>query len=125
MWFNIARGNMRYVFRRHLFLLIGLLTLGLFFPVAALGGEIGFAHALAGPVRILIVPIYLVWLLLTMALVAIVGPHGLPGPFAVVWSGFSFFAGLAPYALADYVLDRWRRAATRKTATGDKRWHCN
>ena len=47
--------NMRYIFRRHLFLLFGLLTLGLCCLVAALG-DTELAHALAGPMRILIVP---------------------------------------------------------------------
>ncbi|HXB72655.1 MAG TPA: hypothetical protein VNY05_30745 [Candidatus Acidoferrales bacterium] len=107
---------MRYLLRRRLFLLIGPLTLGLFFLVAALdgAGETRLAGALAGPMRVLIVPMYLVWLVLTMALVALAGPGGLPGPFAAVLSGIGFLAGLAPYALADYVLDRWRRAAVQK-----------
>jgi hypothetical protein len=107
---------MRYVLRRHLFLLIGLLTLGLFFLVAALGGarETGMAHTLAGLMRVLIVPMYLVWLVLTMLHVAIAGPGRLPGPFEPALFVFTFFAGLAPYVLADYVLDRWRRAAVRK-----------
>lgn len=107
---------MRYVFRRHLFLLIGLLTLGLFFLVAALdrAGKVEAAHTLAGPMRVLIVPMYLVWMLLTMAYVTIAGPFGPPGPFAALVSGISFIAGLAPYALADYVIDRWRRAGNRK-----------
>jgi hypothetical protein len=103
---------MRYVFR-HLFLLIGLLSLGLFALVAA-GGEIGFAHALAGPMRLLIVPMYLFWLLVTIAQVAIAGPGGLPAPFGPVVLVVTFFAGLAPYVLADYVLNLWRNAAIRK-----------
>jgi hypothetical protein len=54
-------------------------------------------------------------LVLTMTLVAIVGPHGPPaGQLAAIMAGIGFFTGLAPYALADSVLDRWRRAATRK-----------
>ena len=107
---------MRYVLRRHLFLLIGLLTLCLFFLVAAFdrAGKAETAYVLAGPMRVLIVPMYLVWLVTTVAQVAIVGPSGLPGPVAVVLVGIRFGAGLAPYILADYVLDRWRRAATRK-----------
>ena len=100
---------MRHVFRRHLFLLIGLLTLCLFFLVAALdrAGKSETAHALGGPMRVLIVPMYLVWMVITIAQVAVVGPEGLPGPLGVVVSGISLVAGLAPYAFADYVLDRW------------------
>lgn len=110
---------MRHIFRRHLFLLIGLLTLGLFFLVAVLDrtGGTETAQALAGPMRVLIVPMYLVWMVLTMALVAMFGPHGLPGPFGAVLSAISLAAGLAPYALADYVIDRWRHAASRKVRT--------
>jgi hypothetical protein len=104
---------MRYVFRRHLFLLIGLLTLCLFFLVAELGET---AHALAGPMRVLIVPMYLVWMVTTIAQVAIVGPFGLPFPFAAVVWGISLAAGLAPYALADFVLNGWRLATIRKVS---------
>jgi hypothetical protein len=106
------------MFRRHLFLLIGLLTLCLFFLVAALdrAGRGETVQALAGPMRVLVVPMYLVWTVITTAQVAIVGPNRLPGPFGAIVSVISLVAGLAPYAFADYVLDRWRQAATRKRA---------
>jgi hypothetical protein len=94
---------MRRIFRRHLFLLIGLLSLGLLFLPSGLG---------RGPMQVLIMPMYLVWLGWTMAEVAIVGPygvHGVPHAIGVVVSGLGILAGLAPYALADYVLERWRR----------------
>ena len=106
-------GKMRYAFRRHMFLLIGLLTLGLFFLVAGLdsAGKRETAQALAGPMRTLIVPMYLVWMVIAMVQVAIAGPVGLPSPFGVVVSGIGMAAGLAPYALADYLIDRWRQAA--------------
>ena len=71
-------------------------------------GIIEAANALAGPMRVQIVPMYLVWMLLTMVQVAIIGPLGLPGPFAAVVSGINFVAGFAPYVIADYVVDRWR-----------------
>ena len=106
---------MRHLLGRHLFLLIGVLTLNLFFLVAGLdrAGKVEMAHALAVPMRVLIVPVYLVWLLLTMARVAIAGTLRLPAPLeAIVW-GINMVAGLAPYALVDYVLDRISRAATR------------
>ena len=108
--------KMRYVFRRHLFLLIGLLTLSLFLLVAGLGraGKRETAEALAGPMRGLIVPMYLVWMLLTMAQVAIAGPRGLPAPFGAIVSIIGLVAGLGLYALLDYVVNRLRRAATRR-----------
>ena len=111
----VRGAKMRYVFRRHLFLLIGLLTLCLFLLVAGLdrAGKRETAEALAGPVRVLIVPMYLVWLLLSMAQVAIVGPRGLPAPFGVIVSIIGLLAGLGPYALLDYLLNRFRRAPTR------------
>ena|SRR2546425_956522 len=112
---------MRYVFRRHLFFLIGLLTLCLFFFVEGLerAGKSETAHALAGPMRVLIVPMYLVWLVATIVQVTIVGPVGLPGPSQALVSGINLVAGLAPYAFADYVIDWWRRAATRKVSASD------
>jgi hypothetical protein len=86
-------GDMRNVVRRHLFLLIGLLSLCLLLLVAGLerAGISETGHALA----VLIVPMYLVWMVTTMAEVAIVGPAGLPGPFAAIVSGISLVAGLA------------------------------
>jgi hypothetical protein len=118
MCFNGAMSGMvRYVFRRHLFLLIGLLTLCLFFLVAGLdrAGKGEAASALAVPMRVVIVPMYLVWLVFTMAEVAILGPKGLPGLFGVVVSCIGLTAGLAPYAFVDYLLERRRRAAKRKS----------
>jgi hypothetical protein len=100
---------MRQVLRRHLFLLIGLMTWALFFLVAALGGESSFAQTAARLMRLLIVPMYLVWLLVTMILVAIFGPGGPPAPLGPVVFVFDFFAGFAPYVLADYALARWRK----------------
>jgi hypothetical protein len=106
----------RQVLRRHLFLFIGVVSLSSFFLVAGLyrAGATGVAQTLAAPMRVLIVPIYLVWMLIAMAQVAVAGPHGLPQPVALIVSCFSMVAGLAPYALADYILDRLRRAGSRK-----------
>ena len=105
---------MRYLFRRHFFLLIGLLTLCLFHIVEGLNrsGKTEFAQALAIPMRVLIAPMYVVWLLLTMAVVAIAGPHSLPAPLSAIAPIISSLAGLAPYAFLDYLLNRylpWRR----------------
>jgi H+/Cl- antiporter ClcA len=121
IWFNGCMGGKMRVFRRHLFLLSGLLTLCLFFLVAGLdrAGKTETAHALAGPMRVLILPMYLVWMVITIVQVAIGGPVGLPGPFGAIVSGISLAAGLAPYAFADYVLDRWRQVATRKVSASD------
>jgi 4-amino-4-deoxy-L-arabinose transferase-like glycosyltransferase len=107
---------MRYVFRRHLFLLIGLLTLCLFHLVEGLNraGKTELAQTLAVPMRVLIVPMYVVWLLLSMAVVAIAGPHSLPAPISAIAPIISSLAGLGPYALLDYVLNRLRRSATRR-----------
>jgi hypothetical protein len=95
-----------------LFSLIGLLTLCLFYLVAGLyaAGKRETADAIAGPMRVLIVPMYLVWMLWTMVQVAI-GPRGLPAPFAFIVSIIGLVAGFAPYILLDYVLNRLRRAA--------------
>jgi hypothetical protein len=97
------------------FLLAGVLTLCLFFLVAGLDhvDEPGIAHTLAGAMRILIVPMYLVWLLFTLALVAIAGPAG-PPPSAAIIGCVAMVAGLAPYALADYALNRRRRKRSRE-----------
>jgi hypothetical protein len=54
-------------------------------------------------------------MLLTMAHVAMAGPHGLPAPFAAIVSGISFIAGLAPYAIADKLLDLWRHHRDKST----------
>lgn len=112
---------MRHVFHRHLFLLIGLFTLCLFFLVAGLDslGKRDAAQALAVPMRILIVPIYLVWWVMSMVLAAVFGPAGPPGPLGIVVSGVTFALGLTPYLLADFVLHRWRQAVARKMSAND------
>ncbi len=102
---------MRKLLCRHLLLFRGILSFALFFVVAILDqvGETGFAQTLAGPMRVLIVPVYLVWMLIAIAQVAVAGPHGLPPPFGMIVSAFSMVASLAPYALGDYILERIRR----------------
>ena len=102
---------MRHGLRRHAFLLFGVVTLCLFFPVAALDqAGVGYAHIPAVVLRVLIVPIYLVWFLLTILNVAV--SRVLPMPFVTLVSIITMFAGLAPYVLLDYCLDRRRRSRT-------------
>ena len=64
--------------------------------------------------RVLIVPMYLFWMVITMLLVALFGPQGPPGFLGLIISGLSFVLGFTPYVLADYVLHRWRQSAARK-----------
>jgi hypothetical protein len=104
---------------RHGFLLIGILTLFLLLLVSGLErtGELRTAHMLAMPLRILVAPMYLMWMLWTVAQVAIAGRVGLPQPLASTLLDFGLLAGLAPYALADCILGLWsRRKATRSSA---------
>ncbi|HTS64397.1 MAG TPA: hypothetical protein VMH28_20380 [Candidatus Acidoferrales bacterium] len=107
---------MRHVLHRHLFLSIGVLSLALFFVVAGLdgAGKTNLAQILGGPMRLLIIPIYLVWMLIAILQVAIAGPEGLPQPFAMLMWIFSMVAGLTPYALLDYLLHCLRRRALRR-----------
>lgn len=96
----------------HPFLIVGLLTLVLFLTVGVLSriGATDVVRVLAWPLRPLIIPMYLVWLLFTMLLVAILGPDAPAAPLAMVLWGLSLVAGLVPYLAADYLLRRWRRA---------------
>jgi hypothetical protein len=99
--------------RRHPFLLLGLLTLTLFFAVEALNraGYTQVAAAAAAPLRVLIVPMYVVWLPFTMLNAALIGPDGTPSAVApLIWT-CGLVAGLGPYVLVDYLLAldrRWR-----------------
>ncbi len=104
-------AKVRYLFRRHLFLLLGILTLALFLLVAAFdrAGRVEVARALAIPMRVLIVPMYLCWMVLAMLNVALAGPHGIPGVWGAIVSRIELAAGLAPYALVDYLLHWLRR----------------
>jgi hypothetical protein len=100
---------MRSFARQHPFLLLGITTLALTLSVTqgqpALRGLIPL-------VKILVMPMYLVWVLLTMLRVALIGPVvGVPGRLDVLFSAAAMLAGLAPYALADYLLARWRRGS--------------
>jgi len=94
---------------------MGVLTWCLYFAAATLdrGGQSGIVHSLHAVRRGRIVPVYLVWLLLAMALAAIGGPGGLPAPFGVIVSSMALAAGLLPYAFPDYLLSRLGAAGDR------------
>jgi hypothetical protein len=102
--------KLAHLLRRHLFLLVGLFSLGLFFLVAGLdrAGQSGAAAKLAPVMRVAIVPIYIVWLLLTIVVVKIFGPGGPPMMFSPTIMLVEFIAGLAPYVLLDYLINRRR-----------------
>jgi hypothetical protein len=95
---------------RHPFLTVGLVTLLLFFVVEGLRdrGATQAAQQLAVPLRFLIIPMYLVWLPLTMLYVALWGPGAASPHLGVAWAILQFIAGLVPYVAADYLLHRWR-----------------
>ena len=105
---------------QHPFLALGLCTLLLFFAVEALQAEgaTGAAQLLARPMRVLIIPMYLVWLLFTMVNVAIWGSGGQVGPLGILLYCLQFSGGLVPYLVADYLLRRWRHAKARHHLTG-------
>jgi hypothetical protein len=106
---------------RHLFLLLGIATLALFFTVEALDrGGSGAAAGLAQPLRVVIVPMYLIWLLFMMLNAALLGPalsqHGLTWLATIIWIA-GMAAGLLPYALVDYLIARWWRRRPSPSAT--------
>jgi len=105
------------IIHRHGFLLIGMFTLCVLLLVSFLErtGEIR-NNTLPMPLRILIAPMYLTWMLWTVIQVAVVGPVGVPQPLASILSGIGLVAGLAPYALADYILDLWHRQKLKASA---------
>lgn len=90
-----------------MFLLFGVFTLVLLFTVqvAAKLDYNDVADILVGPMRMLIIPMYLVWLLLTMAQVAILGSAPPPWPLAIVVYAVHLTFGFLPYLLADYAVD--------------------
>ena len=105
--------------RRHPFLLLGLLTLGWFFGVDALNraGHPQAAAVTAPALRVFIIPMYVVWLLFSMLNVVVLGPVGAPSEVTRLISVIAFAAGLTPYALADYLLARWRRPHVHREPT--------
>jgi hypothetical protein len=106
---------------RHPFLLLGLVTLAMFFSVDALdrGGWTAAAAWLARPLRIFIMPMYMVWLPIMMVNAALLGPapsqHGLAWLATIIWLA-GMAAGLVPYALVDYLITRWGRRPSGSAA---------
>jgi hypothetical protein len=100
---------------QHQFLIIGLCTLLLFFAVEALQaqGATDVAQRLAGPMRVLIIPMYVVWLLFTMLNVSIWGPGAQVAPLSILVYCLQLTGGLVPYLVADYLLHRWLHAKAR------------
>ena len=97
--------------RRHPFLLLGLGTLFLFLAVQALdrAGHTQAVSILGPPLRLLIIPMYVVWLPFTMLNAALAASVDSSAAVAnLIWV-CSLVAGFAPYALADYFLARRRR----------------
>ena len=96
---------------RHFFLLVGLLTLCVLVPTTSLNwsSEAAPPHISALLLRISIAPMYLMWMLWSLAQVSIVGPLALPQPWASILSLLGLLSGLLPYVLADYLMRLWRR----------------
>jgi hypothetical protein len=83
---------------RHPFLLVGLATLALFFSVEALdrGGWTAAAAWLARPLRILILPMYMVWLPVMMVNTALLG---FPPLLSMASLGWRLLSGLPEWRL--------------------------
>ena len=95
-------GKLRHRFRKHAFLLVGVVTLLSFLAAERLGGLPELAQAF---LLVLIVPMYLVWFAFTIAQVAIFGPA--PTAISPVLWVASLVLGLVPYALLDHLFTQW------------------
>ena len=83
--------------------MVGLATLALFFAVEWLGGSSGIMQSV---LRVLIIPMYVVWLVFAMVQTVVLGPE--PTAIAPLLHLVSLGAGLLPYALLDHAWRRWR-----------------
>jgi len=103
---------MRRWLKQHPFLILGVGTLLLFAAVETLRafGAVEASLRLALPMRVLIIPMYLVWLGLAVLGVTVAGADGLAGPLGTLFWGTQLLCGLAPYIAGDYLLRRWRDA---------------
>jgi hypothetical protein len=103
----VTGGRVATFLRRHLFLMIGILSLSLWYLAAESGAG---GPALRGPLFVLIAPVYLAWMVESAILAAIAG--FMPaGPIGTAVSLITFASGLAPYVLADCVRNRRRTVA--------------
>ncbi|HEX9660130.1 MAG TPA: hypothetical protein VGA18_07505 [Rhodothermales bacterium] len=103
--------------RSHPFLLAGLLTYAMFHTVEALLTEAhdsAVVRAAMPVMRVVIIPMWLGWLLVTFISVQLFGTHSSPGALRIIRL-LQLMAGFAPYLLADALL-RWRRAAATTLA---------
>jgi len=106
------------ILRSHPFLLVGLLTYAMFLTVEALPAETHASPVVraAMPVmRVLIVPVWLGWVVVTIISIQLFGTHTSPGALRVLRL-LQLMAGFAPYVLADALLRRRRAAATTRAA---------
>ena len=95
LWFNIyICAAWRVISSAGICSLIGALTYGFFLLVGALGraSKANAAAALAVPMRVLIIRMYLGWLLTTLFSVAIAGPTPPPGLVRGILSAFGLLA---------------------------------
>jgi hypothetical protein len=104
------------ILRSHPFLLLGLLTYAMFLTVEALpteAHESAVVRAAMPVMRVVIIPMWLGWTVVTIISIQLFGTHTSPGTLRVRRL-VELIAGFAPYLLTDALL-RWRRAvvATR------------
>lgn len=109
---------LKHALQQHPFLLLGLTTLGLFFLVEALArnGLDRAAATAAVPMRFLILPMYVIWLVFTMAQVYL-SSAGSPNWVLELLYIVGLTVGLLPYFLADRLLARWRRGRLLRHTT--------
>ena len=113
---DTAGTLMRKGLRQHPFLVLGLATLLLFVTVEFLRmqGAADASQRLAAPLRLLILPMYLVWLAFTLLNVALWGAAGVASPVSILFYSLQLIGGLGPYVTADTLLRRWRAAKARR-----------
>lgn len=101
---------------RHPFLLVGIFTVFLYFLVGVLvaTGKNETAKVLDVVMPVVMAPMALVWFAICPVLPTLIRGGGWHDQIGAAMLLFIMFAaGLAPYVLADYVLDRWRRASRK------------
>ncbi len=114
----VAFRALRRLVTSHPFLLLGLVTYAIFLTVEAVAedGPTGsIKHFPMPALRVLIIPMYVGWLLVTVASVAVLGPHWEPAARQVV-RVLQIVAGFAPYLLADALVRSRRRSLARPAA---------